>query len=82
LITPSQWKRIADSLSLSPREAQLVHHACYDETVDGLAARLGLSPHTVHTYRERVYRKLGVSSVAQVLSVVFAMHLSLLDQAD
>jgi DNA-binding CsgD family transcriptional regulator len=79
LLSPLQWQRIMDRLALSPREAQLVQQACYDETVEGLAVRLGLSRHTVHTYRERIYRKLGVNSPAQVLSIVFATHLVLFE---
>lgn len=81
LLTALQWQRIAVGLSLSPREAQLIQQACYDESEEGLALRLGLSRHTVHTYKERVYRKLGVNSLTQVLSIVFATHLLLCDSA-
>ena len=46
-------------------------------SVGVMASRLGLSPHTVHTYRERLYRKLGVDSFCQVMSVVFATYVAL-----
>jgi len=36
------------------------------------AARLGLSPHTVHTYLWRIYRKLHVQSREELLVRVFA----------
>lgn len=65
------------ALRLSNREADIVKQACYDDSVGVIAARLGLSPHTVHTHRERLYRKLNVNSLCQVMSVVFAAHVSL-----
>ncbi len=36
------------------------------------AERLGLSPHTVHTYLWRIYRKLRVQSREELLVRVFA----------
>src|SRR6266581_2650311 len=42
-----------------------------------LAARLGLSPHTVHTYLWRIYRKLQVQSREELLVRVFAEFRSL-----
>jgi DNA-binding CsgD family transcriptional regulator len=75
LLTDGEWQAIVMNLSLSKREAEMVWQANYDESVTGIARRLGLSPNTVHTYRERLYRKLGVSSFCQVIAIVFATHL-------
>jgi len=77
LLHTSQWIEIADLLSLSPREAQMVRQACYDENVAVMAECMGLSAHTVHTYRERLYRKLGVRSLCQVVAVAFTTHVRL-----
>jgi DNA-binding CsgD family transcriptional regulator len=75
LLAPSEWNAIIGVLHLSPREAQMVQIAFHDESVLIIAGRLGVSEHTVHTYRERLFRKLGVRTFCQVLSVVFAAFL-------
>lgn len=54
------WQKIGDALSLSPRERQIILHLFDDEKETVIAARLGISPHTVHMHIERLYRKLGV----------------------
>ncbi len=77
LLSDSQWRLIVSTLGLSNREAEIVAQACYDESVGVMAARLGLSPHSIHTYRQRLYRKLGVDSFCKVMSVVFATHIAL-----
>jgi DNA-binding NarL/FixJ family response regulator len=55
-------------LRLSPREVQIVQ--CLLEFTDDektIAARLGLSAHTVHSHFDRMYRKLRVSSRCQLV---------------
>ena len=78
LLNEAQWRAIAQLLRLSDREAQILRYACYDDSVLVMAQRMRLSRHTVHTYRERVFRKLGVRSLCQVVSLAFAafVHLS------
>lgn len=70
-----QWAVLIRRLSLSAREAEIIRLAFYDETVVTIASKLKISEHTVHTYRERLFRKLNVHSFCQVISVVFAAHL-------
>ena len=55
------WQEIARSLRLSGQEIQIVHGMFDDHTEAAIAANLKISPHTVHTHCERLYRKLGVS---------------------
>jgi len=55
----------------------MVRQANYDESVSAISERLGVSPNTVHTYRERLYRKLNVSSFCQVVAVTFGAHVAL-----
>ena len=47
------------------------------DTEKRTAERLGLSPHTVHTYLWRIYRKLQVQSREELLVRVFAEFRSL-----
>lgn len=56
------WGKIAQSLKLSGRELQIVQGVFDDHTEYAIARNLNLSPHTVHTYCERLYRKLVVTN--------------------
>jgi hypothetical protein len=44
--------------------------------------RSRISRHTVHTYLDRLYRKLGVNSRAQLISVLFAAYVEMSHTAD
>jgi DNA-binding NarL/FixJ family response regulator len=58
----------ANGLSLlSKREAEVVRSLAEGLTNREIAARLGLSPHTIKNYLFRVYDKLGVSSRLELL---------------
>jgi DNA-binding NarL/FixJ family response regulator len=65
------WAEVARSLKLSARELQITH-GVFDNLKDGaIAAKLGISEHTVHVHLNRLYRKLRVSTrVELVLRVV------------
>lgn len=58
-LTP--WERIAQ---LTPRECDVLRGIASGQTNKAIAASLGISPRTVETHRERLMRKLGVSTVA------------------
>ena len=77
LLSAEEWLALVSALGLSNREAEMVRSAFYDECVDHIACSLGISQHTVHSYRERLYRKLGVNSFCQVFAVCFATHITL-----
>ena len=61
LFSNRAWKEIGRSLKLSPRELQIVRYVFDDRIESAIAADLGISPHTIHTYSERLYRKLTVT---------------------
>ena len=64
------WRDVADALGLSPREAELIEcllDLCDD---DEIASRLHISRHTVHSFFQRLFRKLRVSNRCQVLARV------------
>lgn len=65
-----EWQEIGRCLRLSPREIQIVRHACEDRKELSIALALRISRHTVHTHLSRVYRKLGVSSRCKLFGVV------------
>jgi len=55
------WQEIARSLRLSKQQVQIVAGIFEDRTESNIAQQLQISPHTIHTYCERLYRKLGVT---------------------
>jgi len=71
------WVSMAVDLSLSRRELQIVQLVCRDDSEEDIASALGISRHTVHTYLDRLYRKLGVGSRAQLISVLFAAYVKM-----
>lgn len=67
LFTDEAWDGIAMSLALSPRELEVVRQVFDDRKESRIARELGISPHTVHTYLERIYQKLNVTSRVQLV---------------
>lgn len=77
-LAPDAWNGIVRSLRLSPREAEIAALFLADDNRDGtIAERLAISPHTVHTYLERLYRKLGATSRSQVVTRIFQQYVVL-----
>lgn len=62
MFSEQAWEKIALSLKLSGRELQIVREVFDDRTEFAIANDLNLSPHTVHTHCERLYRKLAVTN--------------------
>ena len=75
LLTSGTWPGIAQLLRLSPRELQVVKGVFRDDKDDAIAADLGISPHTVSTYLQRIYAKLRVGSRPQLIVRVIAEYL-------
>lgn len=63
------------SLGLTVREAEVTGWLVRGKSLDQIAKQLAISPNTVRTHVERVYRKLGVSSRASATALVLdALH--------
>ena len=67
-----EWQTLTEALGLSPRESSVVRSVFDGASEKAIAEQLGLSPHTVHTYLWRIYRKLHVRSREELLVRVFA----------
>ncbi len=65
--SPTEWSVIESRFELSGRELEIVQSIFDDHTEQRIARRLQISRHTVHTYFERVFRKLGVRSRTQLV---------------
>ena len=71
------WQSIVRSLGLSDREAQVTSLILGDGSCESaMAASLSISPHTVHTHLERIYRKLKVTNRSQVVSRIFQLYVN------
>ena len=63
-------------LGLTAREADVMRSLIWGAEPREIATRLGISEHTVRTYTEKIYRKLGVSSRAAATALALeALHL-------
>lgn len=72
VFAPREWNSLATALDLSPRESGVVRALFDGASEKRIAEQLGISPHTVHTYLWRIYRKLHVQSRQELLVRVFA----------
>ena len=77
LLRHEDWDRLGRSLHLSKRELQIVQSVFDDHKEVAIAEKLGISPHTINTYFQRLYQKLHVGSRPQLLVRVFAEYLGL-----
>jgi DNA-binding NarL/FixJ family response regulator len=59
---------ISEDEVLSERERQVIDLLSHGHPEKQIAERLGISPHTVHTYIRRIYEKLHVHSHAQAVA--------------
>ena len=77
VFTPKEWSSLTAALHLSQRESDIVRVLFDGASEKRIAEQLGISPHTVHTYLWRIYRKLQVRSRNELLVRVFAEFRSL-----
>jgi DNA-binding CsgD family transcriptional regulator len=77
LLDGPRWVALIHTLGLSPRESDVLRCMFSNERITAISNELGISAATVHTYRERLFRKLGVSSCAQLIAVSFATYVEI-----
>ena len=62
--------------ALTPREREVMAHVVAGRLNKQIAAELGTAEKTVKVHRARVMKKMGVSSVAELVSLVGAAKAS------
>ena len=77
-VSSNGWILLADRMHLSGREVQIARAILEDQKEASIALHLGISPHTVHTHLERLYRKLGVSSRLSLAVCLLTRYIELL----
>ena len=72
----AQWRVIADALDFSDRQLEIVR--CVFDGLDeaSISRELDISHPTVHTYLDRLYRKLAIKSRCELMVQVFLAYLS------
>jgi DNA-binding NarL/FixJ family response regulator len=77
IFSKEAWGEIARDLKLSGRELQIIKDIFDDLTESAIAAHYGVSPHTIHTYSERLYRKLEVTNRVKLVLRIMDEFLAL-----
>ena len=75
-LTNADWEAISACLAFSTRESQIARLVLDDVTEATIAVRLSISPRTVHSHVERLYRKLRVHSSRQLLVRIFNAYMT------
>jgi DNA-binding CsgD family transcriptional regulator len=77
LLPVDAWPLLRAAFELSARELQIVQRVFQDQKEERIAYELGISPHTVNTYFQRLYAKLHVASRPQLILRVVSEFLLL-----
>lgn len=80
LFESEEWRLVAEALRFSGREKLIAEGILNDMNEIELAARIGISRHTVHTHTERRFRKVGVRSRLQLVVQIFTTHRDLAER--
>jgi DNA-binding CsgD family transcriptional regulator len=79
LVRSPAWRMLIESLELSPREIEIVECILnLEDDEKSMALRLTMSSRTVHTHLERLYRKLRVTTRAQLMARVLVAYAALM----
>ena len=70
---------VAPSVTLTPREREVVQQLADGRSAKEIAVALGVSVKTIETFRRRAMEKLGVASVAQLTKYAIRAGLSSID---
>lgn len=71
----SCWDGICSLLKLSRREADIACLILANYSESAIARQLTISPHTVHSHVDRLYRKLHIGSRCELIVRLFAAYI-------
>lgn len=81
-LSEEQWKAVGKELLLSSRELPIVRAILSGHKEASIAGMLDISPYTVHSHVNRLYKKLGVHSRCDLAVHVMNTCLSLGARSD
>jgi DNA-binding CsgD family transcriptional regulator len=67
LLSDQAWHEIARTLEITKRELQIVQAVFDNKHEADIAKRFKISPHTVHMHLNRLFKKLTVTSRAELI---------------
>jgi DNA-binding CsgD family transcriptional regulator len=76
VLCDAAWDAVTNGLGLSPRELQVLRLVVDGHTEDDMAERLALSPHTIHTYMNRLHEKLQSSDRARLIARILREYVA------
>lgn len=71
LFSTDEWHELVDSLSLSPRQAQIGRYLCSGLSDKQIANVLQISVPTVRTHLSRLFLKFGVQDRHELVIIFF-----------
>ena len=71
LFTRSEWKALKSALNLSDRQAEIANRIIAGDSDRTIAVRLGISPSTVRSHIQSIYRMLGVGDRTSLVVEIF-----------
>ena len=77
MFPPELWEEIARNLKLSGQELRIVCGVFDDCTELDIAGKMKVSPHTIRTHCERLYRKLGVTDRVKLVVRIVEAYVAL-----
>jgi len=77
LLSDQAWVEIERTLKLTRRESQIVQCVFDNLPERGIARRLRISEHTVHTHLNRLFKKLAVTTRTELVLCVMEQVMAL-----
>ena len=77
MLSDLAWLEVARSLRLTKRELQIVQGVFDNLPKTGIARRLKISEHTVHTHLNRLFKKLAVTTRTDLVLRIMEQMISL-----
>ncbi len=82
LLTDQAWTETGRTLRLTKRELQIVQGVFDNLPKTGIAGRLKISEHTVHTHLNRLFKKLAVSTRTELVLRIMEQLITLTRSAN
>ena len=67
MLSDHAWSEIAKALGITKREMQIIQGVFDNLTQKGIASRLNMNEHTVHTHLNRLFKKLNITTRTELV---------------
>ena len=77
ILSDQAWAAIAKALGISKREIQIIQGVFDNLIQSGIAGRLDMSEHTVHTHLNRLFKKLNITTRTELVLRIMEQMIAL-----